>query len=203
MLDLAAVTAFDHVLEPCAGGGRLIAKLPRRQEITAIEIDPTKAAHLAMMPHSRDGGMSVSQTNFLDHVGKGAGYFGTFFDAILMTPPRHQNQDLRRVLAVWDCLAPGGTLVGRGSIQNSIRVAPLPWADRKAAMSRLPVNLRTGTRGPCETRVASISGRLTRSNFQMNASTLASFPIRGASPRLNTRVITKHRTVSSVPAKSP
>jgi hypothetical protein len=27
-------------------------------------------ALLAMMPHCREGAMSVSQTNFLDHVGK-------------------------------------------------------------------------------------------------------------------------------------
>jgi hypothetical protein len=64
-----------------------------------------------MMPHCREGAMSVSQTNFLDHVGKGPGYFGTFFNAILMTPPRRQNEDLRHVMAAWDCLAPGGTLV--------------------------------------------------------------------------------------------
>jgi hypothetical protein len=28
-----------------------------------------------------------------------------------MTPPRRQNEDLRHVMAAWDCLAPGGTLV--------------------------------------------------------------------------------------------
>jgi len=48
----------------------LIAKLSRQQQITDIEIVPTRAAHLAMMPHCREGAMSVSQTNFLDHVGK-------------------------------------------------------------------------------------------------------------------------------------
>jgi hypothetical protein len=111
MRDLAAVTTFDRVLEPSAGRGRLIANLPLRQQITAIEIDPSRAAHLAMMPHCREGAMSVSQTNFLDHVGKGSGYFGTFFNAILMTPPRRLNEDLRHVMAAWDCLAPGGTLV--------------------------------------------------------------------------------------------
>jgi hypothetical protein len=63
------------------------------------------------MPHCREGAMSVSQTNFLDHMGKGPGYFGTFFNAILMTPPRRQNEDLKHVMAAWDCLAPGGTLV--------------------------------------------------------------------------------------------
>jgi hypothetical protein len=111
MQDLAAVTLSDHVLEPSAGRGRLIVGLPRQQQITVIEIDPKRAAHLAMMPHCRVGAMSVSQTNLLDHVGKGSGYFGTFFDAILMTPPRRQNEDLRHVMAAWDCLAPGGTLV--------------------------------------------------------------------------------------------
>jgi hypothetical protein len=111
MRDLAAVTTFDRVLEPSAGRGRLIAKLPRQQQITAIEIDSSKAANLAMMPHCREGAMSVSQTNFLGHVGKGRGYFGTFFNAILMTPPRCQNEDVKHVMAAWDCLAPGGTLV--------------------------------------------------------------------------------------------
>ena len=106
MRDLAAATVSDHVLEPSAGRGRLIAKLPRQQQITAIEIDPTRAAYLAMMPHCREGAMMVSQANFLDHVGKGPGYFGTFFNAILMTPPRHQNEDLWHVMVAWDCVAP-------------------------------------------------------------------------------------------------
>ena len=44
-------------------------------------------------------------------MGKGPGYFGTSFNAILMTPPQRQNEDLRHVMAAWDCLAPGGTLV--------------------------------------------------------------------------------------------
>jgi hypothetical protein len=72
----------------------MIANFPLRQQITAIEIDPSRAAHLAMMPHCREGAMSVFQTNFLDHVGKGPGYFGTFFHAILITPPRCQNEDV-------------------------------------------------------------------------------------------------------------
>jgi hypothetical protein len=28
-----------------------------------------------------------------------------------MTPPRNQNEDLKHVMAAWDCLAPGATLV--------------------------------------------------------------------------------------------
>jgi hypothetical protein len=31
----------------------------------------------SMMPHCREGAMSVSQTNFHDHLVRGAGYFGT------------------------------------------------------------------------------------------------------------------------------
>ena len=114
MRDLAGVTLSDHVLEPSAGRGRLIARLPRQQQITAIEIDPNRVAHLAMMPHFREGAMSVSQTNFLNHVGKRPGYFGTFFNTILMTPTRRQNEDLKHVRAAWDCLAPGGHTGSRG-----------------------------------------------------------------------------------------
>jgi hypothetical protein len=87
MRDLAFVAVSDHLLEPSAGRGCLIAKLPLQQQITAIEFDPTRAAHRAMMPHCRHGAISVSQTSFLDHVDKGLGYCGTFFNAILMTPP--------------------------------------------------------------------------------------------------------------------
>jgi hypothetical protein len=50
-------------------------KLPRQQRIIAIEIDRTRVAHLAMMPHCREGAMLVSQANFLDHVGKGPQLF--------------------------------------------------------------------------------------------------------------------------------
>jgi hypothetical protein len=63
MLDLAAVTVSDHILEP-SGRGRLIAKLPRQQPIMAIEVDPSGVAYLAMMPHYREGAMSVSQNEF-------------------------------------------------------------------------------------------------------------------------------------------
>jgi 16S rRNA G1207 methylase RsmC len=111
MRELASVTEFDHILEPSAGRGRLITELPRQQQITLLKFDSSRAANLAMMPHCRQGAMPVCQTNFLNHVGKGSGYFGTFFNAILMTPPRRQNEDLRHVMAAWDCLAPGGTLV--------------------------------------------------------------------------------------------
>jgi hypothetical protein len=91
MRDLAAVTVSDHILEPSAGRGRLIAKLPPQQPIGAIEIDTTKATHFAMMPHCREGAMPVSQTTFLGHVGKGPGYFRALFNAILMTPPHRRN----------------------------------------------------------------------------------------------------------------
>ena len=72
-------------------GNQRISKLPQQQPITALEIDPKRAFYLAMMPHCCEGAMSVSQGNFLDHVDKGAGYFGTFFNAMLMTPPRCQT----------------------------------------------------------------------------------------------------------------
>jgi hypothetical protein len=51
----------------------------------------------SMMPHCRKGAMSVSQTNFHDHVAKGAGHFGTFFNVVLMAPPRSQSEDVRQV----------------------------------------------------------------------------------------------------------
>jgi hypothetical protein len=41
----------------------------------------TRAARLATMPRCREGAMSVSQTNLLDHVSKGFGNFGIFFTA--------------------------------------------------------------------------------------------------------------------------
>lgn len=55
-------------------------------------------------------------------------------------------------------------------------------------MSWLLHNLRTGTSGPWEILIASMRGRLTRSKFQMKASTSASLPIRWSAPRLKTRV---------------
>jgi hypothetical protein len=61
--------------------------------------------------HCRHGAMSVSQTSFLDHVDKGLGYYVTFFNAILMTPPTARMKISSMWMAAWDCLAPGGTLV--------------------------------------------------------------------------------------------
>ena len=49
-------------------------------------------------------------------------------------------------------------------------------------MSRSPANLRTGTWGPWDNLIASMRGRLTRSNFRMKASTSGRLPTRWASP---------------------
>ena len=54
---------------------------------------------------------SGPRASALDEVVKDPVNFGTFFNAILMTPPRRQNVDVRHVMAAWDCLARGGTLV--------------------------------------------------------------------------------------------
>ena len=58
-------------------------------------------------------------------------------------------------------------------------------------MSRFPVNRRTGTSGPWETRIASMRGRLIRSKFQMKASTLGRRRIPCASRGLNARRMTR------------
>jgi hypothetical protein len=62
--------------------GHLLKLLPRRNlpelpgEGAGRKIDPTRVAHLAMMPHCREVAMSVSQTNFLGSRGQGTRLFG-------------------------------------------------------------------------------------------------------------------------------
>jgi hypothetical protein len=63
----------------------------------------------AALSRGRDVGLSNERRGSRR---QGTGYFGTFFNAILMAPPRRQNEDLRHVMAAWDCLArrhPGGS----------------------------------------------------------------------------------------------
>jgi hypothetical protein len=56
-----------------------------------------------------------------------------------MTPPRRQNEDLKHVMAAWDCLVPGGTVVRMSQRQSRLVGGRFLAADDRAAVpSELP-----------------------------------------------------------------
>jgi protein-L-isoaspartate O-methyltransferase len=101
MMVLADLTSGDKVLEPSAGTGNLVlAALAHgifRDDITAVEIDPKKAAALKCKSVCAD---------FLTcngDLGK--------FDCVLMNPPFTGGQDVKHIKHALTFLEPGGRLV--------------------------------------------------------------------------------------------
>jgi hypothetical protein len=87
---------------------------------------------------------------------------GTFFNAILMTPPRRQNDDLRHVMAAWDCLALGGTLVAvispgweRPANETDVRPFRRWFAAVQAPQEELPKDTFIESAPPMQSRLIS------------------------------------------------
>ena len=103
-----AVEPGDHVLEPSAGQGSLVAAAldAGALSVTALDVDEANVVALRSLNDKR-GGIEVFNRDFL--------YFAAHheaepFDAVLMNPPFSRNQDIAHVRAAWNLLRPGGRL---------------------------------------------------------------------------------------------
>lgn len=118
MMVLADLTAGDKVLEPSAGTGNLIqAALSHgifNADITAVEIDPKKAAALKCRTVCAD---------FLTCNGS----LGTF-DKVLMNPPFTAGQDVKHINHARKFLNPGGRIVAICSAGERAKSALQPIA---------------------------------------------------------------------------
>ena len=100
--DLAEIEPHHSCLEPSAGTGALIDKLPECQHLTCIEISELRAEVL------RNKGNYTITGDFL----KAAELtHGQLFDRVVMNPPFSQGRWLDHLEAAAHCTAKGGRIV--------------------------------------------------------------------------------------------
>jgi predicted RNA methylase len=105
MVELAAVSPGQRVLEPSAGLGRIIDPLlAAGASVVAVEEAPDCAREL-FTRYASDR-VTLLQRDFLTVEP------GELFDAVVMNPPFHMRADTRHTLHALQFLRPGGTLVG-------------------------------------------------------------------------------------------
>ena len=104
MIQIAEITNSHRILEPSAGTGAILARLPQMQRTgaVAVEINASLAVHLKAEFPSVD----VRCADFLQCNSE----LGTF-DRILMNPPFHNGADVLHVRHALNKLKPGGRLV--------------------------------------------------------------------------------------------
>jgi predicted RNA methylase len=113
-----------RVLEPSAGGGRIVRAVNRaapKSFVQAVELNPKLCDGLRCCADS------VEIADFLDAHGVD---FGESFDAVVMNPPFTRSQDIAHVRHAFEFLKPGGVLVAIMGIGWTFR------QDRKATEFR-------------------------------------------------------------------
>lgn len=92
-----------RILEPSAGEGAFVAPLLNAgHSVTAIEIDPHRAAHMRAM---KNGQLTLLERNFLSMPARPE------FDAVVMNPPFAHTHYIDHVLHAAEFLKPGGRLI--------------------------------------------------------------------------------------------
>lgn len=106
VVERAGIIGADHVLEPSAGGGALVAAVANRHAaavITAVEKDHRLAAHLRLEWGVR---AIVDEADFMEwQPGLRP------IDRVVMNPPFSRGQDMAHVTRALQQLRTGGTLV--------------------------------------------------------------------------------------------
>ncbi len=98
----------DHqltVLEPSAGTGQLVKRVPAEHHVTCVELDPGRYRELARLAVTLSGNYSVWPGDFLERQAVPA------FDRVIMNPPFDRRRDIDHVRHALRFLAPGGRLV--------------------------------------------------------------------------------------------
>jgi len=101
MLDYADIQITDVILEPSAGSGAILAKLPEHTAAVAFEVNHSLCGILKLR------GYDCAPTNFMNLRAPAS----PLVHKILMNPPFEKLQDIDHVLHAWNWLKPGGRLV--------------------------------------------------------------------------------------------
>lgn len=104
MVALASIEPGHRVLEPSAGTGRILDRIPECADLVAVELSPDLQAHLfRRYPRAK-----LKSGDFLART---AADLGGLFDRVVMNPPFQRGTDVRHILHARSMLAPGGLLV--------------------------------------------------------------------------------------------
>lgn len=107
MLDYLDIRAGENVLEPSCGDGRIVIAVHELQpdvSITAVELEPLRAADLRQNDKFQASGATLVEGDFLTT------QFNRRFDAIPMNPPFVRSMDILHVTYALNLLADGGRL---------------------------------------------------------------------------------------------
>ena len=114
MISLADLRPGVSILEPSAGHGAIARRVHERMLqssfIDMVEIDPAKVDGLRRM-----GIGHVIEGDFLTCAKSGQ------YDRIIANPPFTRGQDVEHIMAMFDCLKPGGRLVSVASAGVAFR----------------------------------------------------------------------------------
>lgn len=99
MLDYAKIEPHHTILEPSAGAGAIVDRLPADNLIVVYEINPTLCKILQAK------GFDARPIDFLEAGGQFA------FDRVLMNPPFEKLADINHVIAGFERLKSGGRLI--------------------------------------------------------------------------------------------
>jgi protein-L-isoaspartate O-methyltransferase len=99
MLDYAQIEPHHSVLEPSAGHGAIVERIPEDCLTVVYEINHTLCEILQLR------GFDARPTDFLEESGEFK------FDRVMMNPPFEKQQDIAHVLHAFGRLKPGGRLV--------------------------------------------------------------------------------------------
>lgn len=120
MVSLADIQPGHRVLEPSAGTGRLLVRMPVDAEVTAVEIAPELLAVLY-----RDfPGVRLKAGDFLART---VDDLGGPFDRVVMNPPFTRGSDVRHIMHACTMLKPGGVLVALcyDGVEQNKRLRPI------------------------------------------------------------------------------
>lgn len=97
MIELAEIKEYDFLLEPNAGNGNIVDRIPKGNIVYLCELNE-KCCNILL-----EKGYIVDEGDFLQKEYE--------VDKVIMNPPFSKHQDIDHILHAWDCLLEGGRLV--------------------------------------------------------------------------------------------
>jgi phospholipid N-methyltransferase len=120
MVSMAGIQPGHRVLEPSAGTGRLLVRMPVDADVTAVEISP----ELQAVIYQDFPGVKLKAGDFLART---CADLGGPFDRIVMNPPFTRGSDVRHILHARTLLARDGHLVALcyDGVEQNKRLRPI------------------------------------------------------------------------------
>lgn len=150
-LRMASLTSYRpgfRILEPSAGDGALLEAMRKRFGPLIIECCELMESNRQKLRRNGDN-LLIAEDFLTEEVPS------NHYHIIIANPPFSNNQDIEHIRKMWDCLAPGGTLVtitSHSSMRGSIR-KQLEFADWVMEVGAMWEELPRGTFSESGTQV--------------------------------------------------